>query len=91
MLDRSILDCLILSHFDAWGVARIESIDCEIAHLQEWLGNNYNGEMQYMSRNIELRANPRELLPNARSMIMVLSLMWIIIQHHHYHRTSIRQ
>ena len=72
MLDRSILDCLILSHFDAWGVARIESIDCEIAHLQEWLGNNYNGEMQYMSRNIELRANPRELLPNARSMIMVL-------------------
>ncbi len=58
--------------FDAWGVARIEPIDDEIEHLQDWIEHGYHGEMQYMTRNIEKRANPQELLPGARSMIMVL-------------------
>jgi epoxyqueuosine reductase len=72
MLDHSTLDSLFSTHFDAWGVARIESIEEEIARLKEWTSYDYHGEMQYMTRNIELRANPCELLPEARSMIMVL-------------------
>jgi epoxyqueuosine reductase len=72
MLDHSTLDSLFSTHFDAWGVARIESIEEEIARLKEWTIHDYHGEMQYMTRNIELRANPCELLPEARSMIMVL-------------------
>lgn len=72
MLDHSTLDSLFSTHFDAWGVARIESIEEEIARLKEWTSHDYHGEMQYMTRNIELRANPCELLPEARSMIMVL-------------------
>ena len=72
MLDHSTLDSLFSTHFDAWGVARIESIEEEIARLKEWTSHDYHGEMQYMTRNIELRANPYELLPEARSMIMVL-------------------
>lgn len=72
MLERSTLDTLISTHFDAWGVARVESIEEEIARLKEWVGGGFHGEMQYMSRNIELRTNPWELLPDARSMIMVL-------------------
>ena len=72
MLDHSTLDSLFSTHFDAWGVARIESIEEEIARLNEWTSHDYHGEMQYMTRNIELRANPCELLPEARSMIMVL-------------------
>lgn len=72
MLEYPTLDSLFSAHFDAWGVARIEPIEDEIDRLKEWIGNGYHAEMQYMSRNIELRANPCELLPNARSMIMVL-------------------
>jgi epoxyqueuosine reductase len=72
MLERSTLDTLISTHFDAWGVARVEPIEEEIARLKEWVGGGFHGEMQYMSRNIELRTNPCELLPDARSMIMVL-------------------
>ena len=72
MLERSTLDTLISTHFDAWGVARVEPIEEEIARLKEWVGGGFHGEMQYMLRNIELRTNPCELLPDARSMIMVL-------------------
>ena len=72
MLEYPTLDSLFSTHFDAWGVARIEPIEDEIDRLKEWIGNGYHAEMQYMVRNIELRANPCELLPNARSMIMGL-------------------
>ena len=63
---------ILSTEFDAWGVARIEPIDDEIERLREWLNNGYHGEIQYMARNIEMRANPQKLLPGARSMIMVL-------------------
>ena len=66
------IEYILSTEFDAWGVARIEPIDDEIKRLREWLNNGYHGEMQYMARNIEMRANPQELLPDARSMIMVL-------------------
>lgn len=68
----STLNFQFSTEFDAWGVANIESIDDDIERLKQWLDGGYNGEMQYMQRNIELRANPRELLPGAQSMIMVL-------------------
>ena len=71
-LKLSIINSQLSILFDAWGVARIEPIDDEIERLRKWLDNGYHGEMQYMARNIEMRANPQELLPGARSMIMVL-------------------
>ena len=66
------IEYILSTEFDAWGVARIEPIDEEIARLKEWITQGHHAEMQYMTRNIELRANPCELLPNAKSMIMVL-------------------
>ena len=72
MLNNSTLDSIFSTHFDAWGVASIEPIDEEIAHLRKWLESGYAGEMRYMHNNLHLRANPKELLPEAKSMIMVL-------------------
>ena len=66
------IEYILSTLFDAWGVARVEPIEDEIARLQEWISQGHHGEMQYMARNIEMRANPQELLPEARSMIMVL-------------------
>lgn len=68
----STLNSQLPSPFDAIGVASIEPIDEEMARLKEWLENGYAGEMRYMHNNLHLRANPCELLPEARSMIMVL-------------------
>ena len=68
----SVFNSQLSSEFDAWGVARIEPIDDEIDRLRGWIAQGYHGEMQYMARNIEMRANPQELLSGARSMIMVL-------------------
>lgn len=68
----STLNSQISTLFDAWGVARVKPIDKEITRLQEWINQGHHGEMQYMARNIEMRTNPQELLPGARSMIMVL-------------------
>ena len=68
----STLNAQLDSPFDAIGVAAIKPIDEEIAHLRDWLDKGYAGEMRYMHNNLHLRANPKELLPEAKSMIMVL-------------------
>lgn len=66
------IEYILSTLFDAWGGARVEPIEEEIARLQEWISQGHHGEMQYMARNMEIRANPQELLPGAKSMIMVL-------------------
>ena len=68
----STLNAQLDSPFDAIGVAAIKPIDEEIAHLRDWLDKGYAGEMRYMHNNLHLRANPKELLPEVKSMIMVL-------------------
>ena len=68
----SSINSQLSSPFDAIWVATIESIENEMIHLDEWLKNGYAGEMKYMHNNLHLRANPKELLPEAKSMIMVL-------------------
>ena len=53
-------------------IFNFHSIQDEIDYLKEWLKSGYAGEMRYMHNNLHLRANPKELLPEAKSMIMVL-------------------
>ncbi|MBO5728536.1 MAG: tRNA epoxyqueuosine(34) reductase QueG [Paludibacteraceae bacterium] len=68
----SILNSQLSTPFDAIGVAAIGPIEDEMRHLELWLEKGYAGDMKYMHNNLHLRANPKELLPEARSMIMVL-------------------
>jgi epoxyqueuosine reductase len=44
----------------------------EKERLQSWLDNNMHGEMGYMARNIDKRLDPRLLVENAKSVIVVL-------------------
>lgn len=54
--------------FDLCGIAPVESFP-ELQFLAEWLDRGYAGEMHYMHRSAERRADVREVMPSARSVI----------------------
>ncbi len=58
--------------FDGCGIARIETLSEEMERYKQWLEAGYNGEMAYLERYTELRADPSKLVPGAKSMIVVL-------------------
>ena len=51
------------------GVAAVANVAAD--QLNEWLNRGYQGQMSYMERNLEKRLDPRELLPEARSIISI--------------------
>lgn len=59
--------------FDACGIARADALTDEEYPLRQWLARGWNGELDYMVRNVEKRMDPRQLLPGARSVICVAS------------------
>ncbi len=58
--------------FSACGITRVREASEQRDHLIRWLENNYNGRMEYMARNVDKRLNPAQLVPGARSIIVVL-------------------
>jgi epoxyqueuosine reductase len=57
--------------FDKVGIVPAEHLSNERARLSEWLARGYHGEMKWMARDPEQRTDPRKLLPEARSVIVV--------------------
>jgi epoxyqueuosine reductase len=55
--------------FGAVGIAPAELPARYGQFLHRWLGQNFHGEMAYMARAPQRRADPREVLPGARSVI----------------------
>ncbi len=53
------------------GVAEVEPLREDAARLAAWQAHGYAGEMRYMERSPELLSDPRRLLPNARSVIVL--------------------
>lgn len=58
--------------FHKVGIARADPLDQEGARLFDWLAAGYHGEMTWMERRAEKRADPAEILPGAKSVIVVL-------------------
>lgn len=54
--------------FDLCGIAAVQSHQ-ELNFLQEWLARGYAGEMHYMHRTAERRADVRAVMPSAQSVI----------------------
>ena len=54
--------------FDLCGIAAVQS-HRELTFLQEWLARGYAGEMHYLHRTAERRADVRAVMPSARSVI----------------------
>lgn len=57
--------------FDMVGIVRAESLSTEGDRLFEWLARGYHGEMSWMARAPEIRVDPKQLFPEARSIIVV--------------------
>lgn len=53
------------------GIVRAEPLNGESAYLHEWLSRGFHGEMAWMAREPEKRADPRLIFPEAMSMIVV--------------------
>ncbi len=58
--------------FDACGIAKAQPLHLETQQLQQWIAAGRHGEMHFLERHLNLRANPEELLPGCKSLIMVL-------------------
>ena len=58
--------------FELAGVARAVSAEDDFARYQEWTARGMAGEMRYLTdRRAEVRRDPQNLLPGARSIICV--------------------
>jgi epoxyqueuosine reductase len=56
--------------FDLIGTTPIES-PAHLGAFQDWLASGHHGEMAYMARQADLRADPAALSPGARTIISV--------------------
>jgi len=59
--------------FDACGIAAAADYP-ELRFLREWLDRGYAGEMAYMARSADRRADVRQVVPGARSVIVTATV-----------------
>lgn len=56
---------------DKIGIVAAAPLDAERGHLNEWLDRGFHGNMAWMTREPEKRADPRVLFPGAKSVVVV--------------------
>lgn len=56
------------------GFSKAESLGNEALHLQQWLEEKRNAEMEWMSRTLEKRTNPGFVMENVKSIISLAYL-----------------
>ena len=56
--------------FDLVGITGAEP-SAFAEEYREWVAQGYAGEMEYLTRNLHRRLDPRDLLPDARSIVVV--------------------
>jgi epoxyqueuosine reductase len=59
--------------FDLCGIAPADDFP-ELAYLEEWLARGYAGDMAYMSRSADRRADVRNVVAGARSVIVTATI-----------------
>jgi epoxyqueuosine reductase len=57
--------------FNKVGIVSAAPLVEEGRRLEEWLARGYHGTMAWMVRDVEKRINPREIFPEARSVVVV--------------------
>ncbi|MCC7437869.1 MAG: tRNA epoxyqueuosine(34) reductase QueG [Armatimonadetes bacterium] len=67
--------------FDLVGFAPAERMEREADLFQEWLACDYHGTMEWIARNNHKRRDVRQILPSARSVIVVARNYYTPHQH----------
>jgi epoxyqueuosine reductase len=80
-LARSIKERAAAEGFEKVGIVPALPLDRESERLGEWLRRGYQGEMKWMARDPEMRADPRKLFPAARSVVVVAKNYYTPAQH----------
>jgi epoxyqueuosine reductase len=80
-LSRLIKERAAAAGFEKIGIVPAGALDREYEHLGEWLRRGYQGEMKWMARDPEMRADPRKLFPATRSVIVVAKNYYTPAQH----------
>jgi len=57
--------------FHKIGIARAETLEMEGERLKKWLADDFHGEMKWMEREPEKRADPRLIFEDAKSVVVV--------------------
>lgn len=70
-LSRLIKQRALDEGFEKVGIVRAETLDRESDQLLEWLSRGYHADMSWMARDSEMRADPRRLFADARSVLVV--------------------
>lgn len=70
--NQRIISLAIQAGFDACGISKADYLSERETQFRDWLSKGYNGEMTFLERNIDKRFDPRELVPNAKSVISVI-------------------
>lgn len=81
LFTRQVREQVLRTGFDKVGIVRAESLSQEHDRLTEWLKRGYHGEMSWLEREPENRADPRKIFPSARSVIVV-ALNYYTPHHH---------
>ena len=58
--------------FSFCGIAKATKLDDDARRLESWLNKGMQGTMHYMERYFDLRIDPRQLVPGAKSVITLL-------------------
>jgi len=72
-LENLARDIKVWAHELGFQQTGITDIDLKpyLPLLDRWLENNFHGEMDYMARNRDLRANPEKLVPGVLTVVCV--------------------
>ncbi len=53
-------------------ITATETLEGHKEYLEDWLSKGYHGKMDYLAKNITMRFNPNELMPEVKSILTVL-------------------
>ena len=68
--------------FDAVGFARAEELVDERKHLEQWLSDGMHSDMKWMERDPARRCDPRLVMPEAKTVIVLLKNYYTDHGHH---------
>jgi len=71
ILAENIKQRALFEGFNKVGIVGAASLEDEGRRLKEWLARGHHGEMRWMARDVHKRIDPREIFPQARSVVVV--------------------